>query len=69
MQYFPHYPLSNQALERGLITPVDLTHEVLAERVMKNMVFITKISRNRKDQLEAAVYLLPWHSTVLRCAP
>ncbi|KAF0225576.1 MAG: Radical SAM domain-containing [Rhodospirillaceae bacterium] len=66
MQYFPHYPLTNQALERGFITPADLTYEVLAERVMKNMVFIPKISRNRKDQLEAAVYLLPWHSTVLR---
>lgn len=66
MQYFPHYPLTIQALERGYVTPEDLTYEKLAERVMKNMVFIPKISRDRKDQLEAAVYLLPWNSWVLR---
>lgn len=66
MQYFPHYPLTQRALEEGYITQDDLDYETLADNVMKSMVFIPKISARRYDHLQAAIYLMPWDFQMIR---
>ena len=42
MQYFPHYPFTNMALEAGHVTPDQVTDEGIADAVMYNMVYRPK---------------------------
>ncbi|MEK9754978.1 MAG: radical SAM protein [Rhodospirillaceae bacterium] len=67
MQYFPHYPFTNMALEAGYITPEDVTDEKVADSVLNNMVYRPKFPAfNRRDYLENCIYLIPWHGRLVR---
>ena len=67
MQYFPHYPFTNMALEAGYITPADVTDEMVANSVLYNMVYRPKFpALNRRDYLENCIYLIPWHGRFVR---
>ena len=67
MQYFPHYPFTNMALEAGHITPEDVTDEKVAYSVLYNMVYRPKFPAfNRRDYLENCIYLIPWHGRFVR---
>jgi len=61
MQYFPHYPFTNMALEAGYVTPEQVTDEGIADAVMYNMVYRPKFPAfARRDYLENCIYLIPW---------
>ena len=67
MQYFPHYPFTNMALEAGHVTPDQVTDEGIADAVMYNMVYRPKFPAfNRRDYLENCIYLIPWTKPWLR---
>ena len=67
MQYFPHYPFTNMALEAGYIKESDVTDEKVAESVLYNMVYRPKFPAfNRRDYLENCIYLVPWHGQFVR---
>ncbi len=67
MQYFPHYPFTNMALEAGHISEEDVSDEKVAESVLYNMVYRPKFpALNRRDYLENCIYLIPWHGPVIR---
>ncbi len=67
MQYFPHYPFTNMALEAGHITPDQVTDEGIADAVMYNMVYRPKSpALNRRDYLENCIYLIPWTQPWIR---
>jgi radical SAM superfamily enzyme YgiQ (UPF0313 family) len=66
LSYFPYYPLTMRALEAGHISEQDVTYEAIADAVMYNYFFIPKVSSDRKDTLEAAIYLLSWDSVITR---
>ncbi len=66
LSYFPHYPLTMRALKEGHITERDVTYEKIADAVMNNFFFIPRVSLRRRDHLEAAIYVLPWDSALLR---
>lgn len=61
MQYFPHYPLTNRALEEGHITQADVSYEKVADTIMNSWIFVPRISLKRYDHLQAAIYLMPWN--------
>jgi len=67
MQYFPHYPFTNMALEAGYITPEDVSDEKVAESVLYNMVYRPKFPAfSRRDYLENCIYLIPWDGRFVR---
>lgn len=66
MQYFPHYPFTQRALEAGHITQADLAEEVVAERTLYDFVYRPVISRfDKKTVLENCVYLIPWSNPLV----
>ena len=67
MQYFPHYPFTNMALQAGHITEEDVTDEKVAESVLYNMVYRPKFPAfNRRDYLENCIYLISWNGKWVR---
>lgn len=61
LQFFPHYPLTMEALKRGFISEKDLTHEVVAKSAMTNWSFQPKPwTADKKEQFENAIFLLGW---------
>jgi anaerobic magnesium-protoporphyrin IX monomethyl ester cyclase len=69
MQYFPNYPFTRMALEAGHITEEDTTDEKVANSVLYNMIYRPKFPAwDRRDYLENCIYLIPWHSRLVRSA-
>lgn len=67
MQFFPHYPFTNMAIEAGHISEADVSYEALADKVLYNMVYRPKFPATiRRDYLENCVYLIPWNSPLVR---
>jgi len=61
LQFFPHYPITLEALKKGIITEADLTHEKVAEMTMKNWNFKPAGGTfDKKAQYENAIFLLGW---------
>lgn len=60
MQFYPHYPFTNMALEAGHITADDVSYEKCAEGTLYNMVFRPAFSFfDRRVHLENAIYVMP----------
>ena len=69
MQYFPHYPFTNMALEAGFITEADVTYERLAEAVYSQIAFRPRLSMfDRRSCLENGIYIIPWTAPWMRRA-
>jgi hypothetical protein len=67
MQYFPHYPFTNMALEAGYITKDEVSDEGIARQTMYDFAYRPKFpAPNRRDYLENCIYLLPWTSPWVR---
>jgi anaerobic magnesium-protoporphyrin IX monomethyl ester cyclase len=67
MQFFPHYPFTNMALEAGHIGPDQVSDEKIAESVLYNWAYRPKFPAfSRRDYLENCIYLIPWQSGLVR---
>ena len=67
MQFFPHYPFTNMALEAGHILPSDVSDEGIEQATMYDFAYRPKFPAfNRRDYLENCVYLIPWTSKPIR---
>lgn len=66
MQFYPHYPFTNMALEAGHITADDVSYEKCAEGTLYNMVFRPQFSfSDRRVHLENAIYVMPLQNPVV----
>lgn len=59
LQFFPGYPITEEALKRNIITERELTHEYVAKTTMTNWSFRPKmISTDSRDVYHSAILLL-----------
>ena len=67
MQFFPHYPFTEMALEAGHIQPEDVSYEKVAESTLYNFIYRPKFSAfSRRNYLENCIYILPWDRPLIR---
>ena len=67
MQFFPHYPFTNMALEAGHISQADVSDEGIERATMYEWSYRPKFPAfSRHDYLENCIYLIPWASASVR---
>ncbi len=67
MQFFPHYPFTNMALEAGHISQADVSDEGIERATMYEWSYRPKFPAfSRHNYLENCIYLIPWTSPMVR---
>ena len=67
MQFFPHYPFTNMALEAGHISQADVSDEGIERATMYEWSYRPKFPAfSRRDYLENCIHLIPWMSPSMR---